>query len=142
DEELAMAGAAALGGTVSEKATPPATPAPVAYFPRNQVDAAFAKGAVLLDGAGRNYMIHASRRDKPGMVEVHAKDTDVIYVTGGSVTFVTGGTMVDGKTIEADELRGSSIEGGETWKLAKGDVIAVPNGTPHWFKEVEAPFTY
>jgi glc operon protein GlcG len=23
-----------------------------------------------------------------------------------------------------------------------GDVVVIPNGVPHWFKEVEAPFLY
>ena len=26
--------------------------------------------------------------------------------------------------------------------LTKGDVIIVPNGTPHWFKEVSGPVLY
>jgi glc operon protein GlcG len=26
--------------------------------------------------------------------------------------------------------------------LSKGDVLIVPNGTPHWFQDVSAPFTY
>jgi quercetin dioxygenase-like cupin family protein len=42
---------------------------------------------------------------------------------------------------EADELRGSSIQGGETRQLKKGDVIIVP-GVPHWFKEVSNPILY
>ena len=27
-------------------------------------------------------------------------------------------------------------------RLVPGDVVVVPNGVPHWFKEVEAPFLY
>jgi glc operon protein GlcG len=134
DEELAMAGAAALGASES---------AAVSYWSKDQVDAAFAKGAVLFDGAGdRNYMVHASRRDGPGQVEVHTKDTDIIHVLDGSATFVTGGTMVDGKHTAADEIRGASVTGGTTRTLTKGDVVIVPNGTPHWFRQVRGPFTY
>jgi glc operon protein GlcG len=137
DEELAMAGAQAL------TATPTASTGGVNYFPARDVAAAFQKGAVLLDGSeGRNYMVHASRREKPGMAEVHTLDTDVIYVLGGSATFVTGGTVVDGRTVEPNEIRGASIEGGETRQLVRGDVITVPNGTPHWFREVKGPLTY
>ncbi|MCI0568031.1 MAG: heme-binding protein [Acidobacteria bacterium] len=142
DEELAMAGAAALGARSAGMGGDVSPPSAVSYFPKDQVAAAFNQGAVLLDGSGRNYMIHASRRQKPGMAEVHLKDTDVIYVVGGSVTFVTGGKVVDGKTTEPDEIRGSSIQGGDSRHLAKGDVITVPSGTPHWFKEVDSPFTY
>jgi quercetin dioxygenase-like cupin family protein len=115
----------------------------VTYLDKNTVAAGFAKGAVLFDGdGGRNYMVHASRRDAAGQVEVHAKDTDIIYVLDGTTTFVTGGTVVDGKTTAPDEIRGTMITGGDTRTISKGDVIIVPNGTPHWFKEVPAPFVY
>lgn len=136
DEELAIAGANALSGGAMMAA------APVSYFDKDQVAAAFAKGAVLLDGTGRNYMVHASRREGPGQAEVHAKDTDIIYVLDGTATIVTGGTVVDGKTTAADELRGASISNGATRNLVKGDVMVVPAGTPHWFQQVKAPFTY
>jgi len=50
--------------------------------------------------------------------------------------------VVEGKNTAADEVRGSSINGGNTRKIAKGDVIVVPAGTPHQFKEVSSPFLY
>ncbi|MGH7894948.1 MAG: cupin domain-containing protein [Candidatus Binatia bacterium] len=114
----------------------------VTYFDAAQVAAAFAKGAVLFDGAGTNYMVHASRRETAGQAEVHAKDTDIIYVLEGGTTFVTGGTVVDGKPTAPDEIRGAAIRDGASRRLGKGDVIIVPKGTPHWFKEVEGPVLY
>ena len=120
----------------------PVLAADVTYFPAEKVSAAFAKGAVLFDGDGRNYMVHASRRDGAGQVEVHVKDTDIIYMLDGSTTFVTGGTVVGGKTTAPDEIRGTSVEHGDTRRLGKGDVIIVPNGTPHWFKDVDGPVLY
>ena len=96
DEELALAGANAL----SAPGVAGAAAAPVEFFPGKDVAAAFAQGGVLLDGTGRNYMVHASRREQAGQAEVHELDTDVIYVLGGSATFVTGGTVVDGKVTE------------------------------------------
>jgi len=141
DEELAIAGANAAKSFGS--ITSGAPPAGVTYFDKDKVAAAFAKGAVLFDGGGdRNYMVHASRREKPGMVEVHVKDTDIIYVLDGSATFVTGGTIVDGKPTEPDEIRGTAVNGGDTRRIAKGDVIIVPNGTPHWFQDIPTPLTY
>jgi len=140
DEDVAMAGAAGVSSQVSS--SQPARTRDVSYFPRQEVTAAFAKGSVLLDGEGRNYMVHASRREKAGQVEVHVLDTDVIYVLDGSATFVTGVTMMGGKTVEANEIRGDSIVGGATRTIAKGDVISVPNGTPHWFEAVKGPLTY
>jgi mannose-6-phosphate isomerase-like protein (cupin superfamily) len=112
----------------------------VAYIPADQVKAAFAKGAVLINNG--SYQVHASRREASGQVEVHVKDTDVIYMLEGTTTFVTGGTMVGGQTTAPDEIRGSNVHGGETRTLTKGDVIIVPKGTPHWFKEVSGPVLY
>jgi glc operon protein GlcG len=140
DEEVAMAGAA--GVTTRLSSADPVHAMNVSYFPHDAVNAAFAKGSVLIDGEGRNYMIHASRRDKPGMVEIHTLDTDLIYVQDGGATLVTGGSIVGGKAIEPNEIRGDSITGGETRRIAKGDVIAVPNGTPHWFQDVKGTLTY
>lgn len=135
DEELAIAGARALQSTNA------VAPPPVTYFDNDKVTSAFAKGAVLFDGSDK-YMVHASRRDKAGVVEVHEQDADIIYVLEGTATFVTGGAIVDAKTVAPGEIRGSSVNGGNTRQLAKGDVIIVPAGTPHWFKEVPGPFTY
>jgi mannose-6-phosphate isomerase-like protein (cupin superfamily) len=127
-----LAGAAAAG--------PAAAGRSVTYLAADKVAAAFAKGMPLLEV--ENYKIHASRRDKPGLVEVHAQDTDIIHVLTGSATLVTGGTVVGGKTVEPEEIRGASVEGGETRTLRPGDVVVIPNGTPHWFKEVPGPMTY
>ena len=134
DEELALAGAAAL----TENKT-----SPVKFIDAELVADGFAKGSVLDDGSnGENYMVHASRREKPGMSEVHELDTDIIYVLDGTATFVAGGRSVDPKMVAANEYRGSMIEGGETRELKKGDVVIVPKGTPHWFKKVDGAFLY
>ncbi len=119
-----------------------ADPPPVSYFDAAQVRAAFDKGAVLFDGKGTNYMVHASRREQPGQGEVHTLDTDVIYVLDGSATFVTGGALVEPKETAPNEIRGSAIQGGDTRTISKGDVIIVPQGTPHWFKAVSGPVLY
>jgi len=142
DEELAIAGAEAAKSFSSGSAA--LTNSAVTFFDKKQVDEGFAKGAVLFDGGdgSRNYMVHASRRETPGMVEVHTKDADILYVLQGSATIVTGGTMVEGHNIAADEIRGKEIAGGETRSLVPGDAMIIPNGVPHWFKEVQAPFLY
>src|ERR1044072_7630062 len=97
---------------------------------------------VVLFNQGQSYMVHASRREGPGQAEIHTKDADIVYVLDGTATLVTGGAAVDVKTVEPDELRGSRIEGGETRELKKGDVVIVPAGVPHWFREVTNPFLY
>lgn len=139
DEELAMAGANVLA---QPKESGTANNLPVLFFDAKQVNASFSTGAALLDANDRNYMVHTSRRDKSGLAEIHALDTDIIYVLEGTATFVTGGTAVDAKEIAPNEFRGSRIEGGVTRQLAKGEVIIVPNNTAHWFKEVNGEFLY
>ncbi len=123
-----------------EQATEPDPPA-VSYFPKDAVNAAFAKGSVLFDHSDK-YMVHASRREQPGMAEIHTKDADIVYVLEGTATLVTGGTAANLKETAAGELRGERIDGGETRHLEKGDVIIVPAGVPHWFKKVSNPFLY
>jgi len=112
----------------------------VRYVPSADVQAAFDHGAVLLDAG--SFMVHASRRDAAGMAEVHFKDTDIVHVLHGGATIVTGGTVVGGKPTAEDEVRGASIDGGVTRRLAEGDVLVVPRGVPHWFRDVSAPFLY
>jgi len=147
DEELAIAGANAL------KAMPTGAMAgqsamPVTFIESKKVSEGFAKGAVLVGEdermmhASRNYMVHASHREAAGVVEIHELDTDIVYVLKGSATLVTGGTAVDTKTIGPNEIRGASIKDGETRRIAPGDVIIIPNGVPHWFKDVPGPLDY
>jgi len=112
----------------------------VTYIAGSTVAAAFAKGAPLIETG--TYKVHASHREAAGMAEVHERDTDIIHVLDGTATFVTGGSVVEGRMTAAEEVRGASIQGGETRTLAKGDVIIVPAGTPHWFRAVQGTFLY
>lgn len=135
DEEVAMAGAAALSdGAQTQSAEA------VQLFDAQQVSDAFAKGAPLLERVG--YKVHASRREKPGLAEVHSDETDIFLVLEGSATFVTGGQVVNGKETGPGQLRGDSISGGRTVQLKKGDAVVVPAGVPHQFTEVQGPFLY
>jgi len=137
DEDIALAGVKAFAGDApTMKSAAPI----VTYFPAAQVTKAFEKGKPLIEIA--NYKVHASHRDGPGVVEVHTKDTDIIYMLEGTATLVTGGAVIDGKTIEPEEIRGKDVKGGETRTITKGDVIIIPNGTPHWFKGVKGPLNY
>jgi mannose-6-phosphate isomerase-like protein (cupin superfamily) len=112
----------------------------VKYLGHDEVTAAFARGAPMIEV--RDYKIHASRREGPGMAEIHTRDTDIAYILQGAATLVTGGIAVGVKETGPEELRGTAIERGETRELKVGDVVVIPNGTPHWFKNVKAPFLY
>ena len=113
----------------------------VTFFESKTVSGAFAKGSVLFD-QGERYMVHASRREKPGMVEVHTEDADIVHVLEGTATLLTGGKPVDLKETGAGEFRGASMEGGDIRMLKPGDVVIIPAGVTHWFKEVSNPFLY
>jgi glc operon protein GlcG len=134
DQVLAKLGAEALASVAA------APPAGVTQIEAERVRAAFAKGAPLLEN--EHYKVHASRRDAPGRAEVHVRDTDILYVLEGTATLVTGGRVVGGMEVAAGEIRGSRIEGGTERALAPGQVVVVPNGTPHWFEAVPGPFVY
>jgi quercetin dioxygenase-like cupin family protein len=112
----------------------------VTYVNHDKVAAALAKGGPLVTAP--DYLVSGGHRTGPGQVELHEKETDIIYVVEGEATFVTGGTMVGGKVNKPGQMLGSGIRGGETHHLSKGDVIVVPAGTPHWFKEVPGPISY
>ena len=134
DEDIALAGATAFEPAMKSPT------APVTHLPAKQVSQAFVKGMPLARGV--NYKVDASHRAEPGVVEVHTRDTDLIYMLEGTATLVTGGAVIDAKTIELEEIRGRESRGGESRTITKGDVVVIPNGTPHWFKEVNGPINY
>ena len=140
---LAASGLGARGQVTAKAAPAPSTimkSNAATLIDSNTVTDAFAKGGPLFENA--QFKIQAGRRDAPGIVEIHLRDTDIFHILEGSATFVTGGKTVEKKTIAKGELRGKEIQGGESHRLAKGDVIVVPNGVPHWFKSVEGPLLY
>lgn len=104
---------------------------------------AFARGPLLLDRLkDGNYQVYAVGRDKPGAVELHDVDTDIIFVLEGSATFVTGGSITERRPLRPNESTGTGIRDGKPQRLGPGDVIVVPNGTPHWFQDVTPAIRY
>jgi glc operon protein GlcG len=141
DEELAMAGAGAFTNPESVATAGVTNDSElVSYIGADQVSAAFAKGMPLLETGA--YKVHASRRERDGQAEVHTRDTDILYVLEGSATLVTGGRVISATTVAPDEQRGEAIAHGESRTLVKGDVVVIPNGVPHQFKDVTSPFLY
>ena len=113
---------------------------PATVVDHDKVAALFEKGGAIAKGTG--YSVSANRRTGPGQVEVHEKETDIFHVMEGEATLVTGGKMIGGKQSRPDQWLGTSIEGGTTYRLSKGDVVTIPAGTPHWFKEVPKLVSY
>lgn len=107
--------------------------------PTEQVSSAIAN-----EEAYRMSFVH---RNTPGIAMAHAtgpaKGTEIHYIIEGSATVITGGTIT--RPAGAPAGRGGpapTIEGGVTHHLVKGDVLVIPAGTPHWYKEVTSPVTY
>lgn len=82
-------------------------------------------------GSYGSHAIQLSARTASGGAEVHAHFDDVMLVTEGSATLVTGGTVVDAQTNSEGETHGTSIKGGVSQTVSVGDVIHVPAGMPH-----------
>jgi mannose-6-phosphate isomerase-like protein (cupin superfamily) len=112
----------------------------VNYVGHDKVVAALGKGGSLVSTP--EFAVSGSYRNKPGQVEVHEKETDILYIVEGAATFVTGGTAVGTKITRPGQQVGTAIQGGQTHQLTKGDVITIPAGIPHWFKEVPQSVSY
>jgi mannose-6-phosphate isomerase-like protein (cupin superfamily) len=98
------------------------------------------RGGVIAEE--KDWRVHATERDAPGLAERHERDTDVWYVLAGGGTLVTGGTITAAKTTGPGEERGPSIRGGNDLAIAAGDLISIRPGVPHWIKAVDGRIRY
>lgn len=90
-----------------------------------------------------NHYTMLALREATGSSELHEHEADIFVIQGGAATLVTGGKMVNPHTTTPGEIRGSSIEGGERHRIASGDIVHIPAGTPHQLLvEKGEPFTY
>lgn len=62
---------------------------------------------------------------------VHTEDAELMVVLQGAGDIITGGKLVDGKQVNAYNLSGPSIAGGQDHNVVKGDMILIPPNTPH-----------
>ena len=83
------------------------------------------------------YNVSLESRNAVANAAVHDREAELFYVVEGSATLVTGGKLKDEKRTNAENLNGSGIEGGESRRVAKGDFVMVPEGTPHWFSAID-----
>ncbi len=70
-------------------------------------------------------------RGKDGGAEVHENYADFFFVVQGSAKLFTGGTVQDGKTVSAGEIRGKSVLNGVETALNQGDIVHIPATVPH-----------
>ena len=110
----------------------PGFPDRVHYINHEKCEAAFVNGGrVIEDG---NLIVNANRGRQRGC-EMHEKTNHVFIIVDGEAEFITGGKMIDPKATAPGQTRGAGIEGGTAHHLTKGDIITIPAGTPHQWKD-------
>jgi hypothetical protein len=72
-----------------------------------------------------------AHREGTGEAEWHDNAADLMVIQSGGCTLIMGGTIKGGHSTAAGEIRGTSIEGGQSYAVAPGDIINIPAKTPH-----------
>ena len=89
-----------------------------------------------------HYRINVVRRTTAQGAIAHPDGTEVHHIVDGSGTLVTGGSIVRSTAAGGRGSAGATIDGGVSRHVAKGDVILIPAGTPHWYKDLDGSITY
>ena len=128
------------------QAAPP-SPAPATYSSEADLAATLKKAAQTAPDMhtapvknADHYRVNIVRRTRPQGAIAHPDGTEVHHIIDGAATFVTGGSIVRPSAGAGGGT--ATIEGGQTRRVAKGDVILIPAGTPHWYKDLDGTITY
>ncbi len=85
--------------------------------------------------------VFVAHREATAPAEFHETLSHLIYVISGEATLVVGGKLTGKQTTSPDPIPGGtvslhadSITGGESKRVASGDVIQIPPKAAHWFK--------
>ncbi len=114
-----------------------------AYFPKADIESTWrdleARQVLnrrAMEGGAYSINIRIVKEADPPLV--HAQSADVWVMMAGTATAVTGGELVDAKkNPKSDDASGSSVRGGVEQPLQAGDILYVPPGVPHGFKDVK-----
>lgn len=85
------------------------------------------------------YHANLEYRPIPGPAAVHDTEDEVMVVIEGGGTITLGGQMVNPTHSNPTNESADKISGGNDQKLAKGDFLIVPHGTPHQITAVDGP---
>jgi mannose-6-phosphate isomerase-like protein (cupin superfamily) len=90
----------------------------------------------VMEGGAYSINIRIVKQGDPP--RVHSQSCDVWVVQAGSATAITGGELLGvKKNPKNDDAVGSSINGGIEQPLQPGDILYVPPGVPHGFKNAK-----
>ena len=79
------------------------------------------------------YRVNIVHRPKANFAIAHPGNTELHYIIEGSGTVTTGGKIVRKAGAPASS---ATIEGGQSHKVSKGDIVIVPAGSAHMYNEV------
>jgi mannose-6-phosphate isomerase-like protein (cupin superfamily) len=140
---VAFATMAFLGANLSAQAVEStAAKDKATYFPNSDFQAIWkdleAKQGLnkrVLEGGAYSVNVRIVKPSDPPLL--HAASLDIWVVMSGSATAVTGGQLADmKKRPNSDDAAGTAIMGGVEQPLKAGDVLYVPPGVPHGFKDI------
>jgi mannose-6-phosphate isomerase-like protein (cupin superfamily) len=95
------------------------------------------------------FIVHVPKKGRPAAAQQHAGYSQFIVVMGGSGHVIAGGQLVrpsvlidKGQPI-VGEIRGTAVQGGETFTLKAGDWVSIPANSPAQFTaESDGGLTY
>ncbi|HTS51548.1 MAG TPA: hypothetical protein VMH05_26550 [Bryobacteraceae bacterium] len=102
----------------------------------------------VIEAGGHNLgvaMVQRTRADQNALI--HEKIDEIYYVLEGGGTLITGGTLVNPKQTSSSPTigpgwSGSSIQGGESRRVAAGDVVFIPAGVAHMYSQLDGTIHY
>ena len=123
---------------------------------KNAPPAAVSDRAIrVADVGGYNvgiYLVNRPKTTVQGAILHDNRISEIYFMLEGAGTLVTGGKMLDPERVPANNpivteiagpsILGSRIDGGTSRRIAKGDVVLIPGGTPHWWSEMEGDLAY
>lgn len=149
---MAVAAGAAWHAMAAPQELSPSGVGVVTVFNRAKLDAAFVKA---LANGGTEPLWSRTSPYGTSEVSVHSREstksacapqgcshknyTAVVIVVSGAATLEVGGTT---KATAPDKFGGQQIEGGQSRRIAQGDMFIMPPDTLHWYRDVTGPFRY
>ena len=133
----ALLASIAVTAALAAADAPPAT-----YRTEAELTASLAAGAATPDMQTsevqntERHRINMVRRTRPAGAVAHEGFAELHHIVEGSGTLVTGGTIVR-STGPGQAGGGATIRNGVTRHVAKGDVILIPPGMPHWYQALD-----